>query len=303
MTHESTKGIKIGDNLVVAGIINKLPQSWREFQKTLRHKQKETSLETLITRICVEEEARGQDALMTQESNGNSITKINLISTNNNMPKNHFPRNGQLRPKKRAFKNNNRPQGRGNPNKNYNKNQGPPSQDQFNRSSFVCGKSEHIARFCKFRKSESIPQINVTEEPLVAMIIDINIVQYVEGWQADSGANRHVCYDKNWFKLYTPFEEEKTVMLGDSSKIKVLGSGGVELKFTSGHVLTLKDVLYTPSMRKNLMSSFLLNKVGFKQTMESDNYVITKKRLFVGKGYACGGMFKLNVENNKIVSF
>ena len=46
------------------------------------------------------------------------------------------------------------------------------------------------------------------------------------------------------------------------------------------------------------MSSYLLNKAGFKQIMESDQYVISKKVLIVGKWYACDGMFKLNIENN-----
>ena len=64
--------------------------------------------------------------------------------------------------------------------------------------------------------------------------------------------------------------------------------------------VNIKKYLYTLSMRKNLMSSFLLNKAGFKQTMELDIYITTKKGLFVGNGYVCDVMFKLNVENNKV---
>lgn len=293
-----SEGIKIGDNLVVAGIIDKLPTQWREFQKSMRHKQKETSLEALITRIRVEEEARGQDALMTQEGSGHSNTKVNLIHVNNNLPRGQVPKNAYLKPNKKNWKNKNKPRSEMKV-RPFNRNQGHPPPAQQTGACYVCGKSGHIARFCKFRKTQPAPQANVAEEPFVAMVTDICMVQCVEGWWADSGANRHVCYDKAWFKTYTPFAEEKIVMLGDSSTTKVLGSGEVDLKFTSGCVLTLKDVLYTPSMRKNLMSSYLLNKAGFKQTMESDQYVITKKGVFVGKGYACDGMFKLNIENNK----
>ncbi|KAL0439734.1 UNVERIFIED_CONTAM: hypothetical protein Slati_2456400 [Sesamum latifolium] len=221
-----SEDIKIGDNLVVCGIIDKLPPSWKEFQKTMRHKQKKTMLETLIMRIRMEEEARGQDALMQPpESSAQPITiKVNLVSSNNIAPNSH--RNIYLKPKKKISK------------KNYGKfpkknNGNVQAQDQSPRAYFVCGKSGHIARFCKFKKRELAPQANVIEEPLVAMITDIHVVESVNGWWADSGANSHVCYEKNWFKVYTPFDEPRTIMLGDPHTIQVLGIREVELKFTS----------------------------------------------------------------------
>ena len=122
-----------------------------------------------------------------------------------------------------------------------------------------------------------------------------------KGWWADSGVARHICYDRSWFKTYSK-EKDMKVMLGDSHTTKVVGIGNVELKFTSGRTLLLKDVLHTPEMRKNLVSSFLLHKAGFFQNIGYDQYVITKNGSFVGKGYGCDNMFKLNVEMNKNVA-
>ena len=114
-----------------------------------------------------------------------------------------------------------------------------------------------------------------------------------DGWWVDTGASRHVCYDHAMFKTYTNIENKK-VWLGDSHTTTVVGTGDVELKFTFGKTLILKDVMLTPEMRKNLVFGFLLNKAGFTQTIGADLFTLTKNGVFVGKGYATDGMFKLN---------
>jgi len=109
---------------------------------------------------------------------------------------------------------------------------------------------------------------------------------------------------------FKSYEEsiDKKVLMGNHSEAKVLGQGMVELQFTSGKKLTLKNVLHVPEIRKNLVSIFLLCKNGFKTVLESDNFVLSKNGIFVGKGCISDGMFKLNLDgineiNDVSVSF
>ncbi|KAK0595497.1 hypothetical protein LWI29_007280 [Acer saccharum] len=157
----------------------------------------------------------------------------------------------------------------------------------------------HLARNCRNRQAaRPAPQANLTIDQLVAMISEVNLVDGSEGWWVDTGASCHVCYDRAMFKSYSNVVD-KMALLGDSHSTIVAGSGEVELKFTSGKTVILKDVLHTPEIKKNLVSGYLLNKAGFTQTIGVDLFTLTKNGIFVGKGYATEGMFKLNVDVNK----
>ena len=92
----------------------------------------------------MEEEARGQDAHLQTEEN-NIRMKVNLITSNNATPETH--KNTSLKPKNKKFKKNNVRPPKKNKGENY---QGQNQQVQEKGQCFVCGKSGHIARFCRF---------------------------------------------------------------------------------------------------------------------------------------------------------
>ena len=77
----------------------------------------------------------------------------------------------------------------------------------------------------------------------------------------------------------------------------VRGVGTVDLKFTSGKIVRLKNVHHVPSINKNLVSGSLLCRDGFKLVFESNKVVISKYGQFVGKGYECGGLFRLSLSD------
>nr|GEV29090.1 zinc finger, CCHC-type [Tanacetum cinerariifolium] len=90
-------------------------------------------------------------------------------------------------------------------------------------------------------------------------------------WWVDSGATIHVCKDRCWFKTYESLNDGSILYMGNKSTTLVHGHGCVDLKFSFGKIVSLFNVLHVPNIRKNFVSSSVLNNYGYKQVIESKN--------------------------------
>ena len=113
-------------------------------------------------------------------------------------------------------------------------------------------------------------------------------------WLIDTGANVHVCADASMFSSYQA-TGTSPVLMGNGSHAFVRSVGTVDLKFTSGKTVRLKNVHHVSSINKNLVSGSRLCRDGFKLVFESNKVVISKYGQFVGKGYESGGLFRLSL--------
>ena len=285
LIHElHAEGYAISEQFQVGPIIEKLPPSWRDFKVYLKHKRREMTMEDLILRLRVEEDHRKGDSV--------DGARANVIesepSTKQKFQKFKGKKMSKLKPKGKDFK-------------------------KIKGNCWVCGKAGHKAQECRHRKDQTVTRTNQAhvhefDDNLVAVVTETNMVSNVKGWWIDTGATRHICGDKNLFSEYKHMDDGEKLYMGNSSASNVEGKGNVLLKFTSGKVVTLTDVLHVPEIRKNLVLGPILSKKGFKLIFESDRFILTKAGMYVGKGYLTEGLFKLNVlvtntmNNNKNTS-
>ena len=134
---------------------------------------------------------------------------------------------------------------------------------------------------------------------LSSMDSNVNIVQDDDmSWSIDSGAARHVCKSKHWFKTLHNVVDGENLYMGVNSLIENHGKGQVELLFSSGNTLVLRDVYFAPDIRRNLVFGPILNRFGYKLVFEADRCIISKCNLFIGRAYSCCNLFKLSLNCN-----
>ena len=89
------------------------------------------------------------------------------------------------------------------------------------------------------------------------------------------------------------------ILMGNHNTAKVLRTGTVELKLSSGKKLVLTNMYHVLDIKKNLVSTSLLSKNGVKAVLESNKLILSKCCVFVGKGYSCNSVYKLSLIINK----
>ncbi|GKC97679.1 zinc finger, CCHC-type containing protein [Tanacetum coccineum] len=88
-------------------------------------------------------------------------------------------------------------------------------------------------------------------------------------WWVDSRTTVHVCKDRWWFKTYESLNDGSILHMGNKSTALVHGRGCVDLRFSSGKIVSLFKVLHVPNIMKSLVLSSILNNCGYKQAMST----------------------------------
>nr|GEV59244.1 zinc finger, CCHC-type [Tanacetum cinerariifolium] len=95
-------------------------------------------------------------------------------------------------------------------------------------------------------------------------------------WWVESGATVYVCKDRCWFKTYESLNDGCILHIGKELTALVHGRGCEDLRFSSRKIVLLFNVLHVPNIRKNLVSSSILNNCGYKQVIESNKFVLSE---------------------------
>jgi hypothetical protein len=253
----------IGDTVEEAELVmttlNGLPKSWESFIQGICSRRKLTKFNRLWE-DCTQEEAR---LAAREEKLGNDDQALAVHARKGKSRKEDHP------PKK--FQRSRKSQ-----------------KDYSSYKCYCCQKMGHIARNCPLKKEQArkgqnkrhhahvveddepaqkrTKDYDSSEEHVLISALTGTITHGSDTWLVDSGASKHMTGYKDSLSDLVQKDSPHKVKLGDDYQYPIKGVGETSYKLDSGKPLKIKDVLYVPSLKKNLLSISALEEKGFRVT-------------------------------------
>ncbi|UYV64092.1 ECSIT [Cordylochernes scorpioides] len=103
-------------------------------------------------------------------------------------------------------------------------------------------------------------------------------------------------FRREWFKTYTPFTSDHPIYLGDNSTLLAEGMGDIEIQaYVDGgwYNTYIRNVLYSPQLKKNLYSLSTSTRRGFNVIIKHDKLQIFMDNDLKAVGVRHGGLYRM----------
>ena len=174
------------------------------------------------------------------------VTANAVSKSNNNNNNNRGPWKPSFTPRNNNYTNNN----------NFNSNNGGRGPRPYLGRCQACGIQGHSAQHCpsfKVVATDAVSHANNNSHwrPM-AHTAFVN-AHHPDAWLMDSGASHHVTSDMNNLASHVQYSGPDGVVVGNGATLPITHTGSLSLKSPSRD-FSLNNVLYAPSMQKNLIS-------------------------------------------------
>jgi hypothetical protein len=138
----------------------------------------------------------------------------------------------------------------------------PPSQ-QKRRGRFQASVATEEAKPRRRQTMTATKEQEQQKECYLISALSGTITKSEEIWLIDSGASRHMTGFKQNLANYQDTKFKAKVEMGDDDTYDIKGFGSTSFRFQSGNIFYIDEILYVPSLKKNLISVPVLESKGY----------------------------------------
>lgn len=170
------------------------------------------------------------------------------------------------------------------------------SSQQYRGNCYKCNRKGHYASTCRSSGATGSKQTSSFAMLNTAGSVSVTLCKSM--WVFDSGSTCHMCCVKEMFGVIT--EHREKIQLAADNYMYSEGIGDIVIE-TSTQVITLRDVLYVPSLKCNFLSVSKAAKCGNKITFnDSSAVIINSSGAILISAKMCGNLYVYKSEDTQL---